>query len=312
MSRPTILCPIDFSTPSLGALRYAMAIAEHFGAQLTLLTVSDPLLSEAAELRIGASWLSQRADRDLHRFFEQTMAGRPGTIDVSTKVLTGKPAAEILKQAEADRADLIVMSSRGNSGVRKFFFGATTERVLRETTIPVLVTPAHDTGPQDLEQLRRRLHHVLVPLDFMGATSPQLEVARAIADSLGTTLLLAHVVEPLWFATVAPELHGTDNERRHRAEQFLMEAKPSGPERKVELLTAFGDPAEEIAKIATDRGVGLIVMSLHASQRSGPRMGSVTYRVLCLAPTLVLALPPTALDDARRAELTVAPAEAPS
>ena len=51
MSRPTILCPIDFSIASRGALRYAIAIAEHFGARLTLLTVSDPLLNEAAELQ---------------------------------------------------------------------------------------------------------------------------------------------------------------------------------------------------------------------------------------------------------------------
>ena len=307
----TILCPIDFSNASRGALRYALAIAEHFGARLTLLTVSDPLLNEAAELQIGASWMSERAERDLHRFLELATSGGAVRVAVSCKVVVGKPASEILKEAAADEIDLIVMSSRGNSGVRKLFFGATTERVLRETTVPVLVTPAHDPGPKDLEQLRRGLHHVLAPLDFMGATSFQLNVARAIADALGTTLILSHVVEPLWFPTaVQPQLAITDNERRHRAEQFLIDAaKPTQPERRIELLTAFGDPAEEIAKIASDRGVGVIVMGLHASPRSGPRMGSVTYRVLCLAPTLVLALPPTVLDAARKAELAPAARE---
>ena len=312
MALATILCPIDFSTASRAARRYALAIAEHFGARLSLLTVSDPLLHEAAEIRIGASWLTTRTERDLQRFLEQVLSGRNVSVPVTMHVSTGKPASEILKRAHEDKADLIVMSSRGNSGVRKLFFGATTERVLRETTIPVLVTPAHDLGPQSSEQLGRRLHHVLAPIDFMGATSPQVEVARAIAESLGTTLLLAHVVEPLWFATAAqPELPNTDNERRHRAEQFLMDAaRPSQPGKKVELLTAFGDPAEEIAKIATDRGVGLIVMGLHGSPRSGPRMGSVTYRVLCLAPTLVLALPPSVLDSARREEIASAGVEA--
>jgi nucleotide-binding universal stress UspA family protein len=58
-------------------------------------------------------------------------------------------------------------------------------------------------------------------------------------------------------------------------------------------VTAFGDPAEEIAKFAQSRHAGLIVIGLHASPLSGPRMGSVTYRVLCLTRTLVLALPPT-------------------
>ena len=46
--RPSILCPIDFSDASAGALRYAAAIASHFGTRLIVLTVEDPLLTEAA------------------------------------------------------------------------------------------------------------------------------------------------------------------------------------------------------------------------------------------------------------------------
>lgn len=297
MSRPTIVCPVDFSDASRGALRYALAIAEHFGARLSVITVNDPLLNEAADLQFGNGWLAARSDRDLRRFLDQAVEERKVHVDMATRVATGKPAQEILRCAREDHADLIVMSSRGNSGVRKLFFGATTERILRETEFPVLVTPAHDPGPAALASLRQRLHHVLVPLDFMGATSQQFNVARAIADGFNTTLLLTHVVEPVWFATaMQPKLPSTDNERRHRAELQLADTAGSElAERKIELLTAFGDPAEEIAKIATDRKVGLIVMGLHASPRSGPRMGSVTYRVLCLAATPVLALPPTAL-----------------
>ena len=63
------------------------------------------------------------------------------------------------------------------------------------------------------------------------------------------------------------------------------------------------DPAEELAKVARDRQAGLVVMGLHGSPLLGPRMGSVTYRMLCLAPTLVLALPPKQLEVARPQEL---------
>jgi len=59
------------------------------------------------------------------------------------------------------------------------------------------------------------------------------------------------------------------------------------------------EPAEEIAKVAGDRDAGLIIMGLHSSPLLGPRMGSVTYRVLCLAHRPVLALPPQALAEAR-------------
>jgi len=89
-------------------------------------------------------------------------------------------------------------------------------------------------------------------------------------------------------------LPNVDVERRAQADQTLAELSAKiGSGVKVEALTAFGDSAEEIAKIAADRQVGLLVMGLHASPLSGARMGSVTYRVLCLAHTLVLALPPT-------------------
>jgi hypothetical protein len=55
---------------------------------------------------------------------------------------------------------------------------------------------------------------------------------------------------------------------------------------------AFGDPAEETAKVINDRHAGLVVMNLHGSPLADPRMGSVTYRLLCLSQALVLAIPP--------------------
>ena len=61
---------------------------------------------------------------------------------------------------------------------------------------------------------------------------------------------------------------------------------------RLEALVVFGEPAEEVAKIAADRQAGLIVMGLHASAQPGARMGSVTYRVLSVTNGLVLALPP--------------------
>ena len=54
--RPSILCPIDFSEASAGALRYAAAIADHFAARLIVLSVEDPLLTDAADLGTGVLW----------------------------------------------------------------------------------------------------------------------------------------------------------------------------------------------------------------------------------------------------------------
>ena len=66
--RPSILCPIDFSEGSAGALRYAAAIASHFATRLIVLSVEDPLLTEAADLRTGIVWDPEECKREMARF----------------------------------------------------------------------------------------------------------------------------------------------------------------------------------------------------------------------------------------------------
>lgn len=291
----SVLCPVDFSSSSRGALRYATAIAEHFGADLTLLTVSDPLLAEAADLRMGSNWLLENLQRELQRFYADAFDHRTAhAVTPSLETATGKPAPEILRVARERSADVIVMSSHGLTGIRKLFFGAVTERVLRETTIPVLVTPAADEGPRDLSELQGTGRPVLVPIDLTPAAERQVKVGRGIAEALGVPLLLSHIIEPLKFPIpVQISLPHVDAERRTQADQVLNDLLSRLPASlKKEALIAYGDPAEEVAKIAHDRHAGLVVMGLQASTVTGPRMGSVTYRVLCLSPTLVLALPP--------------------
>jgi nucleotide-binding universal stress UspA family protein len=187
-----------------------------------------------------------------------------------------------------------VMASHGSTGFRKLFFGSTTERVLRETAVPMLVTPGGESGPRSFEEARKAVRRVLVPVDLTAATSHQLTVARSLADALSLPLLVVHVIEPVRSLVAA---HGTlstvETERRYRAEAELERVTgPAAGVVKAEALVAYGEPAEEIAKVASDRDAGLIVMGLHSSPVLGPRMGSVTYRVLCLAHRLVLALPP--------------------
>lgn len=298
--RPSVLCPIDFSNPSRAALRYATAIAERFRTSLTLLTVNDPLLAElveAAELRPGPDWMPQDSERELRRFFEQTFGHRTlFPVAVQIVVTTGHPAKEILRIGRERHCDLIVMSTHGLTGARHLFFGATTEQVLRETDIPVLVTPAVEPGPLFLEDVRQLVGRVLVPVDLTATSERQVQIAAALASAVDVPLLLAHVVEPLRLpAPPGANRLTVDSQRRGRGDQALQGLMDVIPARvNAEALTAFGDPAEEIAKIAKERHAGLIVIGLHASPSAGPHMGSVTYRVLCLSQTPVLALPPVA------------------
>lgn len=289
-----VLCPIDFSESSRGALRYAAAVAAHGAARLTVLAVNDPLLEEADELA-GTAHLTEDTRRDVERFLADTFDPRPeGVAEVNVAVRTGKPAEEILRLAGELRCQLIVMSSHGLTGFRKLFFGSTTERVLRETHAPVLVTPGLDAGPVRAQDVSAAVRRVLAPVDLTGATPHQLRIARGLAEALRVPLLLLHVVEPVRAtASASARLPKVEAERRYRAEQDLeraLEGLPGGL--RAEGLVAYGEPAEEIAKVAHDRDAGIIVLGLHSSPLLGPRMGSVTYRVMCLAHRLILALPP--------------------
>ena len=137
-----ILCPVDLSPASRPALRAASMLADRFGAPISILYVDDPLLVRA-RLRYDEEELDRRARAELQRFVERATDGqRRATIEVAA----GEPAQEILKAAERQRADLIVMGTQGRRGPKKLFFGSTAEAVLRRSRIPVLAVPPRRTA----------------------------------------------------------------------------------------------------------------------------------------------------------------------
>lgn len=292
ISITSVLCPIDFSDGSRGALRYANTVTAHLGARLTLLAVNDPVLAEASSLAAGGSHLVADTIREMQRFYKQSV-GSKALAGVEFEVASGKPAPEILRISRARNPGLIVMASHGSSGFRKLFFGSTTERVLRETVVPTLVTSGADPGPADADDIKKIIRRIVVPIDLTPATAQQLSVGRTIAHRVGVPVLLVHVIEPLRPLSSQHDLHAVENERRYRAETELERLTAAPAEgTPPEALIVYGEPAEEIEKVANDRDAGLIIMGLHSSPLLGPRMGSVTYRVLCLAHRPVLALPP--------------------
>ena len=292
-TRPRIVCAVDFSESSRRALRTAAMLAERFQSLLTVATVDDPLLTAVN----GAQYVRPEDSTAhlLHRVVAETIGDRLDGIEIEYVVGVGRPADELLRIARDRRADLIVMSSHGLTGIRKLFFGSTAERVLRDADIPVLVTESAMPAPGSWADLAAAVNRVLIPVDLLPGSEPQILGALRIAETLGVPALVTHVIEPmrLPFAQRAKGLH-IDAERRARADQAIEGLLRSTPaSARLEGLVAYGDPAEEIAKVARDRHAGLIVMGLRAGDSPQGRMGSVTYRVLCVSHAAVLALPPS-------------------
>jgi nucleotide-binding universal stress UspA family protein len=288
--RVSVLCPIDFSPASLGALRYAAAIAERFDGELTVATVEDPLVA-SMDAAGGEAWHAGETRRELTRVVDDVLGRRSGMLGERLVVASGRPADEILKLANGHPCDLIVMSTHGLTGRRRLFFGATTERVLRSAPVPVLVTRPDDPGPINVDHIAALVNRILVPVDLDGSAAHTVHVAAGLAPVFKAPLLVVHVVEParLPFPRRAdgPRL---DRERRAQADQALDALSEEVlPGVVAETLVAYGDAPEEIAKIAHDRHAGLIVMPIRGEGEN--RIGAVAYRVLSLAPAVVLALP---------------------
>jgi nucleotide-binding universal stress UspA family protein len=290
-----ILCAVDFSDGSRGALRCAAILAEKFEALLTVATIDDPLLA-SIDIARALPRVPDDTRQSLRRLVEQTLGDRLAAIRIDYVVGVGRPAEELLKLAREPRVDLIVMSTHGLTGIRKLFFGSTTERVLRESDIPVLVTGSAMHTARSWEDVVAEVNRVLVPIDLQPGTDTNVQDALCVSDALGVPALITHVIEPsrLPFARRQDGLH-IDAERRARADQAIEAiVRSASATRQTEGLVAYGDPAEEIAKVARDRHAGLIVMGLRATGAPHGRMGSVTYRVLCVSHAAVLALPPSA------------------
>lgn len=149
-----ILVPIDFSAHSKVALQYAIDLALHYSAELTLVHVFDigiysmgdgsPMLDPAHFENIV-----NQIERDLDEAKRDALEAGLGS--VRTKLLQGKPDHELQRAALEDGADLIVMGTHGRTGFRHLLMGSVAERLVRRAPCPVFTVksaPAAESLPQ--------------------------------------------------------------------------------------------------------------------------------------------------------------------
>ena len=123
-----ILCPSNISETAVYALRHAAALAERFGAVLTVLHIRKT-----------------DKDADISKDEEKLCAWIADTVkvqcDVKPMVLSGHAAEEIISYARENKDDLIVLGARHQQFLEATFFGRTTELAVRHAPCPVLITP---------------------------------------------------------------------------------------------------------------------------------------------------------------------------
>lgn len=136
-----ILCPTDFSEPSLKGVATAEELARHFGAELLLITVVTPIHpAVAAE---SAGYMRDEFQKEMMRFATESLekvASEKVSSDVGKRqfVAYGSAADEIVALAKKEGVDLLVIATHGWTGWRRFVFGSVAEKVIRMATCPTL------------------------------------------------------------------------------------------------------------------------------------------------------------------------------
>lgn len=146
-----ILLPLDGSRFAEQALPHAAALVERFQAELILLKVLEPV-AKNINLPPRATRKAEEAMLEFAReYLERTASGiRKMGISVRVATVPGSPHAEIVQFAERENVDLIVICTRGQSGLSRWLMGSVADRVARGVSIPVLlVRPKKDKD--DLE-----------------------------------------------------------------------------------------------------------------------------------------------------------------
>lgn len=298
-----ILVATDLSVSADAAIREADRWARTSEAELSVchvmpvLETVDPLFPQLGqEVAQRLPNLRDRVTEEIEARMRQLVGREPGQYALILE--GGKPHVGILGAADQVRADLVVVASRGLSGVSRLLAGSVAARVIRHAHAPVLlVRPSPKTGI------------VLAATDFSTPAREALEEGAAWATRLGGELRVAHSVEvpmmvaplPFPYPTLPTTLSAAElADVRSRAKRALHDAA-GGVGLDAEVWVLEGPPAASIVNAAEEMQSELVVVGTAGKTGfSRVALGSVAERVATAAPCSVLVVRrrPHAVDSA--------------
>ena len=136
MSMKKILFPTDFSTASDAALVHAENLAKQSSAELLILHIEEPPLAYGGgELYYG---LPEPSSERILKMLSDVCPSDP-QLSFKHRLVMGDPATEIVRVAEEEQAELIVLGTHGRTGLSRILMGSVAEAVVRHAPCPVLI-----------------------------------------------------------------------------------------------------------------------------------------------------------------------------
>lgn len=286
-----IVVPLDRSPLAEEALGAAAAIARATNAEIELVLVHQPIPYAGFS---DAPWKAAQAmdeEKYLEEIADELKSG--AAISVEPIILHGDVVERICERANAAKADLIVMTSHGRTGLARAWLGSVADGVLRRSAVPVLMLRPVEARV-DRRSARPMFKHILVPLDGSPFGSAILPSAVELAKSSGGRLTLLRVVQPVPLPVsdvTGPVMHstalqdtaateylvaGVEHELAEQA-QYLEEGGFHNVETKVIIAAHVGQAIIDCAK---DNSIDAIAMSTRGRGASRLFVGSIADKVI--------------------------------
>ena len=188
-----VLVPLDGSANAERALPWALALAGD-SAEIVLMLVTpqtDDIHDLEGTVISKGSDLSKRYTDTATSVLEDARSRHlPDRENVTLLLAEGDPADRILWAADAQDADMIVMSSHGRGSLGRLLSGSIADRVVRHAPLPVMVI-----GPED-DATDRTIRRVLAPIDATALSMGALSVAAGVARATDVPVEVLTVVPP--------------------------------------------------------------------------------------------------------------------
>lgn len=270
-----ILFATDFSDAAAQAVPYVKHIAKHYQSNIVALHVRPPLVNPMTQL---STWpidveAVRNMDADFRKELNRAFAGCRAEIVIQE----GEVVPAVEAAIDTHHVDLLVMGTRGRTGLGKLLMGSIAEDIFRNVTCPVLTV-----GPHALERGRHgEFREILYATDFSSESGKVAAYALSLAREFQARLVLLHVItEPKPGELVV----WSDVEKS--AKKVLRSLVPDEAEAwcKAEFFVERGDAAERILDLANLRESDLIVLGTQAE--TGMR-GAATHLPIAIAHRIV-------------------------
>ncbi len=247
-----ILVPLDGSRAAERGLAFGQVMAAAYGAKLILATVLPPEQDGAQEAHRRA-YLEQQA-----------AAVAEAGVSVQVVLERGEIPSALAAIARQVRADLLIVTSRGQSVVRRFLLGQKAGKIIEAVSLPTLVVrPIVSSAPP-----RPRFRRILVPLDGTPFSERILPYVRSVDPAFHSEVILLsvpEVPEPELFGLEADVVLPLRRQAEARAREYLSRIAEALREDglQVKVVVTGTDPDRTIVRVAEEVKADLVMLTTH-------------------------------------------------